>query len=119
MAVQDGRPVPSLSAAARDALMAYHWPGNVRELENVLERSMLLANGTVLQAADIRFDVAPQRAAAPANGFLPEGVTLEQHEQDIIREALRRAGGNKSQAARMLGMTRNAFRYRISQMGIE
>lgn len=119
LATQDGRPVPGLSAAARDALMAYHWPGNVRELENVLERSMLLANGTVLQADDIRFDVVPQRAAAPANGFLPEGVTLEQHEQDIIREALRRAGGNKSQAARALGMTRNAFRYRISQMGIE
>jgi DNA-binding NtrC family response regulator len=119
LAVQDGRPVPALSPAARDALMAYHWPGNVRELENVLERSMLLANGPVMQAEDIRFDVAPRPAPAAGNGFLPEGVTLEQHEQDIIREALRRAGGNKSQAARALGMTRNAFRYRISQMGIE
>ena len=65
------------------------------------------------------FRSVPQRAPAAVNGFLPEGVTLDQHEQDIIREALRRAGGNKSQAARMLGMTRNAFRYRISQMGIE
>ena len=51
--------------------------------------------------------------------FLPEGVSLDEHEQNLIREALRRAGGNKSQAARMLGLTRNALRYRLSQMGLE
>jgi len=51
--------------------------------------------------------------------LLPEGVTLEQWEQMMIREALRRANGNKSQAARMLGLTRNALRYRLSQMGLE
>jgi sigma-54 dependent transcriptional regulator len=45
-------------------------------------------------------------------------VTLEQWEQEIIREALRRSNGNKSQAARSLGLTRNALRYRLSQMGI-
>ena len=51
--------------------------------------------------------------------LLPEGETLEHWEQQMIREALRRAGGNKSQAARMLGLTRNALRYRLSQMGLE
>ncbi len=119
LAAQNGRPVPELSAGARDALMNYHWPGNVRELENVLERSLLLSNGPALGAGDIRFDVAPRPAPQAGNGFLPEGVTLDQHEQELIREALRRSGGNKSQAARILGMTRNAFRYRISQMGID
>ena len=51
--------------------------------------------------------------------FLPQGMTLDQYEQTLIREALKRASGNKSQAARMLGLTRNALRYRLSQMGID
>jgi DNA-binding NtrC family response regulator len=119
LAAQNGRPAPELSAGARDALVDYRWPGNVRELENVLERSLLLSAGPVLLAEDIRFDAAPRSAPQPGNGFLPEGVTLDQHEQELIREALRRANGNKSQAARMLGMTRNALRYRLSQMGID
>jgi DNA-binding NtrC family response regulator len=60
----------------------------------------------------------------PATGaqeapLLPDGETLEHWEQMMIREALRRANGNKSQAARMLGLTRNALRYRLSQMGLE
>ena len=50
--------------------------------------------------------------------MLPAGVTLEQWEQEIIREALRQANGNKSQAARALGLSRNALRYRLSQMGL-
>ena len=56
---------------------------------------------------------------AALSNFLPDGMNLDQYEQSIIREALRRAGGNKSQAARLLGITRNALRYRLSQMGIE
>jgi DNA-binding NtrC family response regulator len=46
-------------------------------------------------------------------------LTLDQYEHDLIREALRRADGNKSQAARLLGLTRNALRYRLTQMGLE
>jgi DNA-binding NtrC family response regulator len=46
-------------------------------------------------------------------------MTLDEHEQAVIREALRRAAGNKSQAARLLGLTRNALRYRLSQMGMD
>ena len=61
---------------------------------------------------------APARARAITH-FLPEGMTLDQYEQEIIREALRRADGNKSQAARLLGLTRNALRYRLTQMGLE
>jgi DNA-binding NtrC family response regulator len=129
-----GSPVNGLSEAAQRKLVAYHWPGNVRELENVMERSLLYASGTLLQPEDIRLDHAPKRLV-PGNGngqapstngggnggseFLPEGVSLDEHEQNLIREALRRAGGNKSQAARMLGLTRNALRYRLSQMGLE
>jgi len=103
-----------------EKLVAYHWPGNVRELENVIERSLVMTTGTQLDVADIKLESAPR--ARPQSGdshFLPEGLTLDQYEQEIIREALKRADGNKSQAARLLGLTRNALRYRLTQMGLE
>jgi transcriptional regulator with PAS, ATPase and Fis domain len=114
-----GSRVESISDGAIERLMEYHWPGNVRELENAIERSLVLASGDVLEAADIRIDMAPKQRVGSADGFLPEGMTMDSYEHSIIREALNRANGNKSQAARLLGLTRNALRYRLSQMGIE
>jgi len=110
-----------ISEGAMERLMTYHWPGNVRELENVVERSVLLAQGPRVEEGDVKIDTAPRRstAAAGVDHFLPEGMTLDDYEQSLIREALKRADGNKSQAARLLGLTRNALRYRLAQMGIE
>lgn len=109
-----------LTDAAVEKLMSYHWPGNVRELENVIERSLVLGSGEFLDAAEIKLDTNPQpRAASSGAPVLPEGMTLDQLEQEIIRDALERSHGNKSQAARLLGITRNALRYRLSQMGLE
>ncbi len=109
-----------ISEGAIERLVAYHWPGNVRELENVLERSILLCEHPRLEADDVRIE-AGQRARPLAEGdnFLPEGMTLDEYEQSILREAIKRSNGNKSQAARLLGLTRNALRYRLAQMGIE
>jgi DNA-binding NtrC family response regulator len=117
---ETGGRVHSITPAAMEKLIAYHWPGNVRELENIIQRAMVLAPGPALEPGDIQLDSA-RRAAATADGipFLPEGMTLDQYEQQLIREALRRCDGNKSQAARLLGLTRNALRYRLTQMGIE
>ena len=117
-------PVDSMSPEAIARLVEYPWPGNVRQLENVIERSVLLSQGGRLEAADIKLDSLAERnsaAQAPAGStpFVPEGMTLDEFEQAILREALRRAAGTKSQAARMLGLTRNALRYRLTQMGIE
>jgi DNA-binding NtrC family response regulator len=114
-----GSRVESISEAAIEKLMGYHWPGNVRELENVIERSIVLSPAARLEAADIRLDTSPRVPRQAADNFLPDGVTLDEYEQAIIREALRRADGNKSQAARLLGLTRNALRYRLSQMGMD
>ncbi|MCC6591166.1 MAG: sigma-54-dependent Fis family transcriptional regulator [Bryobacterales bacterium] len=114
-----GSAVDSISDAAMQSLVNYHWPGNVRQLENVIERSILLCQGTRLDASDVRLDTVVDRKQMPEGHFLPEGMTLDEYEQAIVREALRRANGNKSQAARMLGLTRNALRYRLTQMGIE
>ncbi len=114
-----GCQVESISDAAMEKLMGYHWPGNVRELENVIERSLVMCGGTQLEASDIRLESAPRSRAQSDTPFVPEGMSLDQFEQEIIREALRRADGNKSQAARLLGLTRNALRYRLTQMGME
>jgi len=106
-----------------ERLLAYHWPGNVRELENVMERTILLAQGPRVEAGDVRIDTGGKsRAAASgaaADHFLPEGMSLDEYEQSLIREALKRANGNKSHAARLLGLSRNALRYRLAQMGLE
>ena len=114
-----GSGIEGITDSAIQRLMEYHWPGNVRELENVIERSVVLCSGKKLDADCIKLDTAPRARQAVQDSFLPEGVSLEEHERNIIREALKRADGNKSQAARMLGLTRNALRYRLSQMGLE
>jgi len=120
MAAENGSPVESITDAAIKKLTEYHWPGNVRELQNVIERSLVLATGTTLDAGDIKLETAP-RAARTHTGehLLPDGMTLDEYEQSVIREALQRAEGNKSQAARLLGLSRNALRYRLTQMGLE
>jgi DNA-binding NtrC family response regulator len=118
-AAEAGNRIQSITPAAMSKLADYHWPGNVRELENVIERSVVMCTGDRLDVADIKLDNAP-RPRGLANDFsLPPGMTLDQYEQEIIREALKRADGNKSQAARGLGLTRNALRYRLTQMGLE
>jgi len=107
-------------------LMDYHWPGNVRELQNIIERGVTLSaapssgitTGTVLDVADIYLDDPTARPASSSAHVLPPGMTLEQWEDETIREALRRANGNKSQAARALGLSRNALRYRLSKLGV-
>jgi len=113
-----GKPVTGISPDALRILANYHWPGNVRELQNIMERACTLAEGPVLEVKDIRLDADRAKPAQTANGFLPEGFTLEQWEDEMIREALQRSHGNKSQAARLLGLSRNALRYRLSKIGI-
>ena len=120
------KPIKGITPAAMRMLTDFHWPGNIRELENIIERAVALSTGTMLDVGDIRLDLGrdvpgggPGVASGDAGGpFLPPGVTLEQYEDEIIKEALRRANGNKSQAARLLGLSRNAFRYRLSKLGV-
>jgi DNA-binding NtrC family response regulator len=126
---ESGKPIRGITPAAQKILMEFHWPGNVRELENIIERAVALSSGDVIDVADIRLDLSPSKpggvdvapsamSAGVAAAFPPPGVTLEQFEDEIIKEALRRTGGNKSQAARLLGLSRNALRYRLSKMGV-
>jgi DNA-binding NtrC family response regulator len=115
----NGKHVESITPAALKLLMDYHWPGNIRQLENTVERAVALSTKPVIDVQDVHLDAGGSRSAANAPApLLPEGMTLEQWEDEIIREALRRADGNKSQAARMLGLSRNALRYRLSKIGV-
>jgi two-component system, NtrC family, response regulator AtoC len=116
---ESGKAVQAITPQAMKMLMDFHWPGNVRELQNVLERGVTLSTGSTLDVADIHID-APMRRGSTDSGsaVLPEGMTLEQYEEVLLREALKRASGNKSQAARALGLSRNALRYRLTKMGV-
>ena len=119
---ESGKSITSITPPALKLLMDFHWPGNVRELENIIERAVALSSSAVLDVADIRLDISPRSSAASpltnSTPFPPPGMTLEQFEDEIIREALRRADGNKSQAARLLGLSRNALRYRLAKLGV-
>ncbi|HEV2491472.1 MAG TPA: sigma-54 dependent transcriptional regulator [Terriglobia bacterium] len=115
--------VTGITPAAMKLLTDFHWPGNVRELENIIERAVALSTRPVIDVGDIQLDSAVRKpAAAEGTGsaapFLPDGTTLEQYEDELIQEALRRSNGNKSQAARLLGLSRNALRYRLSKIGV-
>jgi len=85
----------------------------------VIERSLVMCAGKSWPPPTSASRARRGPRAQNEAHFLPEGMTLDEYEQDIIREALRRADGNKSHAARLLGLTRNALRYRLTQMGLE
>ena len=116
---ETGGRVFDISDAAIDKLTEYGWPGNVRELENVVERSMVMASRETLEADDIRLDMNLRPRHVQGELALPEGMSLDTFEQELIKNALKKADGNKSHAARLLGLTRNALRYRLTQMGID
>jgi two-component system, NtrC family, response regulator AtoC len=105
-----------LTEDARDALLAYDWPGNVRELKHLVERAVMLAAGNQITAADLALGPNALRQPTPADGL--DGLTLEGAEQLLIQRALERTDGNVSEAARRLGVSRMALRYRMEKYGI-
>jgi two-component system response regulator AtoC len=108
------RPVPELTAAAEQLLRRHAWPGNVRELRNLLEQAVLLGHGPTLDRADL----APWSDAAPADPVPTAAATLPALERQALVQALERCGGNVSQAARELGISRDTLRYRIDKHGL-
>jgi two-component system response regulator PilR (NtrC family) len=112
---------PAIGKDALAALESYGFPGNVRELENILERAITLSTGGEVHANDIQ--LRPTTAGAPASANAPSGGALGDHLEDIEREAILRAleqtRYNKTAAAKVLGMSFRALRYRIKKLGIE
>jgi len=118
-----GMPSAKLTAEALAALKAYAFPGNVRELENILERALALSSGELIEAEDLMLDPAEQGEASPAAQATPGGADLQDYldlvERQVIEEALDKSGGNRTAAARALGVTFRSLRYRLERLGIK
>jgi DNA-binding NtrC family response regulator len=109
------------------AFRSYDWQGNVRELRNVIERAMILEDGEVISPRYLPRDLAPNNEAgnrqraqvidASATVTLPlQGLSLDEVEASLMKQALAQAGGNQTRAADLVGLTRDQFRYRLKRI---
>jgi two-component system response regulator PilR (NtrC family) len=118
-------PAPTLEPAALAVLQRHHFPGNVRELENILERAMALCEGERITVQDLGLGQAPagDTTAAPADlaQVMTQGLEdyLEDVERDVIRQALEQTRWNRTAAARALGISFRALRYRLEKLGLD
>jgi DNA-binding NtrC family response regulator len=113
-----GHDPAKLVADARERLLAHSWPGNVRELENALERSLILAGDGDVRAEHIAAPSAHTARESGAAAVLGSpGFDLDAVERELILAALDRAGGNKSAAARILGISRRRLYSRLESLG--
>ncbi len=125
-AQDQGKVLEGIAPEAMRALTRYGFPGNVRELENYMERAVALAGGALITLGDLPEEL---RAATPDSSlgdllaFPEEGVELEgvlaSLERRLIEEAMRRAGGVKTRAAELLGLSFRSLRYRLQRLGVE
>ncbi|RKZ13855.1 hypothetical protein DRQ50_09870 [bacterium] len=113
-----GRAGEHLPAASLDRLRSYGWPGNVRELRNLVERAHILAGDGIIGDEHILLDVgaAPRTGQPLAAG---QDLNLDNNARLLIRTAIERASGNKSLAARMLGITRRTLYSRLKLLGMD
>lgn len=107
-----GRAARGITAGAREALLAHGWPGNVRELDHAIERAVLFARGEEITAGDLL--LGPVGGAAAAL----DDLSLEDVERVLIQKALAKHGGNVSQAAQALGLSRSALYRRLEKYGL-
>jgi len=110
---------PVLAKDALSTLALYAFPGNVRELENILERAITLSTTGEISACDIQLRLTPTAATAIASSGAALGDHLEDIEREVIVKALEQSRHNKTAAAKALGMSFRALRYRIKKLGIE
>ncbi|MDQ3263673.1 MAG: sigma 54-interacting transcriptional regulator [Myxococcota bacterium] len=115
---EHGKSIKRISTPAIDMLVSYHWPGNVRELENIIERTVLVCDGSVIHGHHL----PPTLQTAEASGTVPTASLDEavaQVEKDLISDALKSARGNCAKAARLLRTTDRIFNYKVEKYGID
>jgi two-component system NtrC family response regulator len=107
------------SAEALARLKAHFWPGNIRELQNIVERAVILRRGVLIEADELQLAAGPRPAMENGIPEIPdEGLSLEAVEQGLIRKALAKANGNRSEAARLLKIPRHVLIYRLEKFKI-
>ncbi len=116
--------ITDFSAEALEYLVAYRWPGNCRELRNVVERIVVLENDRIVLPEHLPAEILsgrgrPAGQAAPGITIPDVGLSLEEIEKNLIRQALEKAGNNKTAAARLLGITYDSLRYQVKKFGLE
>lgn len=113
----------TLTDDARRLLMEHPWTGNVRELRNAIERVMLMEQGPEITRDHLDFLTKAAPLAAEADSLAwkipPAGLNLDEMNRDLIVQALEHCGGNRAQAAKLLGMSRPTMIYRIEKYGIK
>jgi len=117
------RNIEGLSVAAEDLLLAHDWPGNVRELRNAVERAMILEESSVITPASLPIAIRTSEAAANVSLTEPgpapnDGMSLIDQEKRLLIHALEKAGGNQTQAARLLRITRDTLRYKMKKFNL-
>jgi DNA-binding NtrC family response regulator len=113
-AARYGRATLQLGAEAEARLLRHRWPGNVRELRNLMEQAVLLCPGPALEPDLLQITAASAPVAA-----VESASSLEDMERNMLTDALRQTGWNVTQAARLLGISRDTLRYRIDKHGLE
>jgi two-component system response regulator FlrC len=111
-----GKRIPALSADAAHVLLMYSWPGNVRELDNLLQRALVLVEGSVIEAEHILFEKQPTRLDVTITGAPVLHQTMERAERDVILEALRAANGSRREVAEKLGISPRTLRYKLARI---
>ena len=110
--------MPSMSEPAMMRLVAYDWPGNVRELLNTIQRIVVMCDSEMIEVRHIPDDIrADEDTDAPGVGSLA-GVGLDKLEKEAIRQTLAMAGGNREQAAKMLGIGERTLYRKLKEYGL-
>ncbi|MBV8660308.1 MAG: sigma-54-dependent Fis family transcriptional regulator [Burkholderiales bacterium] len=121
LAQQNGMPEPDFTKEAMVALAAYDFPGNVRELENILERALALCDGRTIDVEDLQLTRVETNEALPSAAIgdkAPLQDYLDRVEREAIMEALEKTRFNRTQAAKLLGVTFRSLRYRLERLDI-
>jgi two-component system response regulator PilR (NtrC family) len=127
LARRDGHGTYKIDDDVLKALSGYHFPGNVRELENILERATTLCDGTLITAADLQLpdgtgaynERLPENAPESKSDALPLDSRMGNVEKEMLLKALEQTRYNKTAAAKLLGITFRALRYRLKKLGLE
>ena len=119
LAKQHLLPVPEISNEALKKLKQYAWPGNVRELRNLCESLLILLRGNAIDVSNLPQYITSHSAQQPGFKLPATGIKLNELEVDLLSQALQATAGNKSRAARMLGISRDVFLYRLKKYAIK